>query len=118
GVEKPKYKESLIVNHRKQWVPIAVKDVALFNKESILYLYTFEGEKYALDFETLDELETLINPDVFYRANRQSIIHIDAIASVKPKENQKLTVTLKGNLKMEIDISREKAPSFKKWLDR
>ena len=48
GVEKPKYKESLIVNHRKQWVPIAVKDVALFNKESILYLYTFEGEKYAL----------------------------------------------------------------------
>ena len=94
-----------------------MKDVALFNKESILYLYTFEGEKYALDFETLDELETLIIR-CFYRANRQSIIHIDAIASVKPKENQKLTVMLKGNLKMEIDISREKAPSFKKWFDR
>lgn len=117
-LSKPKYKESLIVNHRKQWVPIAVKDIALFYKESILYLYTHSGDKYPLDFETLDELEALLNPEIFYRANRQAIIHYEAIASVKPKENQKLTVALKPSIKVEVDISREKAPGFKKWLDR
>lgn len=115
---KNKYKESLIVNHRKQWVPIQVKDIAHLCKESVLYLFTFNGEKYALDFETLEELEELLDPDIFYRANRQSIIHIQAIASVKPRENQKLTITLKAPLKVEVDISREKAPGFKKWLDR
>lgn len=36
----------------------------------------------------------------------------------KPHENQKLTLTLKSPLKIEMDISREKAPGFKKWFDR
>lgn len=115
---KSKYKESLIVNHRKQWVPIQVKDIAHLSKESVLYIYTFTGDKFALDFETLEELEELLDPETFYRANRQSIIHIQAISSVKPRENQKLTVNLKAPLKAEVDISREKAPAFKKWLDR
>lgn len=115
---KSKFKESIIVNHRKQWVPIRVKEIAHLCKDSVLYVYTFSGEKYVLDFETLEELEELLDPDYFYRANRQSIINIQAIASVKPRENQKLTVSLKAPLKDEVDISREKAPSFKKWLDR
>ena len=67
---------------------------------------------------SLDDLERMMDPDLFYRANRQSIIHADAIQSVKPHENQKLTITLKAPLKMEMDISREKAPAFKKWFDR
>ena len=71
-----------------------------------------------LDFTTLEEVEELLDPKQFYRSNRQSIININAIKSVKPHENQKLTVTLVPPLKLEIDISREKAPSFKKWLDR
>ena len=57
-------------------------------------------------------------PKIFYRANRQAIVHIDSIQSVKPHENQKLTLTLKAPLKMEQDISREKAPGFKKWFER
>jgi DNA-binding LytR/AlgR family response regulator len=63
-------------------------------------------------------VEELLDPKLFYRANRQCIIHIDAIQSVKPLENQKLVVTLKAPAKMEVDISREKAPAFKKWFDR
>ncbi|MBK8700744.1 MAG: response regulator transcription factor [Saprospiraceae bacterium] len=116
--QKSKYKESFIVNHRKQWVPIPVRDIACFLRESINYIYTHSGEKYALDFVTLEEVEELLDPELFYRANRQSIVHIQAIASVKPHENQKLTITLKAPLKIEVDISREKAPGFKKWLDR
>ena len=33
---------------------------------------------------------------MYYRTNRQSIVHIDAIQSVKPHENQKFTLTLKA----------------------
>jgi hypothetical protein len=43
---------------------------------------------------------------------------VDSIQSVKPQENQKLTVLLKQPLKVEVDVSREKAPAFKKWIDR
>ena len=71
-----------------------------------------------LIISTLEEMEELLDPKKFYRANRQYIIHIDAIQSVKPHENSKLTVLLKAPLKFDVDISREKAPAFKKWFDR
>jgi len=81
-------------------------------------IHYWYGEKYILDFTTLEEIEELLDPKRFYRANRQCIINIEAIQSVKPHENQKLVVQLKAPMKFEVDISREKAPSFKKWFDR
>jgi DNA-binding LytR/AlgR family response regulator len=112
------YKEKFIVNFRHQWIPVNTKEIAFFMKENIHYIYTFSGEKHILDFTTLEEIEELLDPRIFYRANRQFIINIDAIQSVMPHENQKLSLTLRSPLKMEVDISREKAPAFKKWFDR
>ena len=112
------YKEKFIVKIRQQWWPVYTKDIACFCRESLNYLFTFNGDKYILDFTTLDEVEELLDPKIFYRANRQYIVHIDAIQSVKPHENQKLTLTLRSPLKVEADVSREKAPGFKKWFDR
>ncbi|HMX38987.1 MAG TPA: LytTR family DNA-binding domain-containing protein [Saprospiraceae bacterium] len=116
--QAPLYKEKFIVNTRNQWVPVRTADIACFLRDQLNYLHTFSGERYLMDYNTLEEIEELLDPQVFYRANRQCIIHVDAIQSVRPHDNQKLTVHLKAPLKMEVDISREKAPGFKKWLDR
>ena len=114
-----KYKERFLVNIRNQWMPIATSDIACFAKEALNYVYLFNGERYMLDFSTLDDVEEVLNPDQFYRANRQYIINIDAIQTVKPMENSKLSIRLKEpNHKFEIDMSREKAPVFKKWVDK
>jgi DNA-binding LytR/AlgR family response regulator len=112
------YKEKFVVNVRNNWIPILTKDIACFVRDNLNYLYTFSGERYIVDFVTLEEIEDILDPQHFYRANRQSIVHIDAIQSIKPQENQKLILTLKAPLKMEQDVSREKAPSFKKWFGR
>jgi len=113
------YKERFMANVRNQWMPVAVTDIACFARETLNYLYLFTGERYLLDFATLEEVEALLDPQKFYRANRKYIIHIDAVLTVKAVENSKLIVKLKEpNQKLEIDISREKAPAFKKWLDR
>lgn len=112
------YKEKFIASVRNQWLPVRTADIACFSREQLNYLYTFSGERYLLDYNTLEEIEALLDPNLYFRANRQFIIHVDAIHSVRPHENQKLTVTLKAPLKLEVDISREKAPGFKKWLDR
>lgn len=112
------YKEKFVVNVRHNWVPVYTKDIACFVRDNLNYLYTFSGEKYIVDYVTLEEVEELLDPQLYYRANRQSIVHINAIQSIKPHENQKLTLTLKAPVKMEQDISREKAPGFKKWFER
>jgi DNA-binding LytR/AlgR family response regulator len=113
-----RYKEKFVVKQRNNWIPVLTKDIACFYRENLNYLLTFSGEKYIIDFVTLEEVEELLDPRIFYRANRQSIVHIDAISRVVPHENQKLTLTLKAPLKMEQDISRDKAPVFKKWFER
>lgn len=118
GQRVPSYKEKFVVKFRNQWLPVMTKNIACFYRDNLNYILTFSGEKHILDFTTLDEVEELLDPKIFYRANRQSIVHIDAIQSVKPLENQKLVLTLKPPLKMEQDVSREKAPGFKKWFDR
>lgn len=115
---KTGYKEKFIVNSRHQWLPVYTKDIACFMKENLHYLYTFSGDKYILDFTTMEEIEELLDPKIFYRANRQYLVNMDAIQSIRLHENQKLTLTLKSPLKAEVDVSREKAPTFKKWFDR
>lgn len=112
------YKEKFVVNIRNNWIPILTKDIACFVRDNLNYLYTFSGDKYITDYVTLEEIEELLDPSRFYRANRQCIVHIDSIEKIRPLENQKLTLTLKAPLKMEQDVSREKAPGFKKWFER
>jgi DNA-binding LytR/AlgR family response regulator len=115
----PRYKEKFIVQLRQQWIPINTKDIACFSKQVLNYIYLHNGDRYVVDFVTLDEVEELLDPNQFYRANRQFIINIDALKSVKPIENSKLLLTLKEpNHKLDIDLSRVKSPEFKKWMDR
>lgn len=112
------YKEKFLVKVRQNWLPVLTKDIACFFRENLNYLITFSGEKYILDYVTLEEIEELLDPTLFYRANRQSIIHINSIQSIKPHESQKLTLKLKAPVNMEQDVSREKAPGFKKWFEQ
>ncbi len=112
------YKEKFIVNTRNQWLPVNTKDIACFYKDALHYIYTFSGEKYILSYESMEDIEALLDPALFYRANRQAIININAIQSVRPQENAKLTVMLQLPSKLAIDISRDKAPEFRKWVDR
>lgn len=116
---KPLYKEKFLVNMRSQFLPINVSDVAFFMKDVIHYLYLFSGDRYVVDYDSMEDLEEVLDPEQFYRANRQFILNIDAIKSARLKENSKLTIYLKEPLqKFEIDMSREKVPAFKKWLNR
>lgn len=114
----PQYKEKFIVSVRNQWIPVNTSEIYCFYKEGIHFLQTRSGDRYVVDYPTLEEIELLLDPRQFYRANRQYIVSIEAIQSVRLHENQKLTLTLKPPLRTVVDVSREKAPAFKKWFDR
>ena len=72
------------------------------------------NERYISDQQTMDEIESLLNPEFFFRVNRQYIIHIQSIGRIKTT-HKGLTVQLKAPFNNEIDISREKASAFKNW---
>ncbi|TXH24631.1 MAG: LytTR family transcriptional regulator [Cyclobacteriaceae bacterium] len=68
--------------------------------------------------QTLEELEEQLDPDQFFRANRQYIININSLESIHNHFHGKLKVVIRNQAHHEILISKEKAPLFKQWLDR
>jgi DNA-binding LytR/AlgR family response regulator len=113
-----KYKERFIINANGKLTPVETKDIAIFYKDTLTYIYLFNGDRLIYDYSTLDETELLLDPGLFFRANRQCIINIHSIQTIKPQLNLKLDVQLKAPLKIPVDVSREKATQFKKWIDR
>ena len=109
------YKERFLATHGNSMVPVMASEIAYFHKDQLIFLHNLQNEKYICEFAALDEVESLLNPSQFFRVNRQFIIHIQSVGKVK-STHKGLTVVLKSPLNVEIDISREKATAFKKWL--
>jgi two-component system, LytTR family, response regulator len=110
-----KYKERFLSLHRNTLVPVTQQEIAFFHKEELIYLYTMANERYISDHQTMDEIESLLNPEFFFRVNRQYIVHVQSIGKIKTT-HKGLTVQLKPPFNTEIDISREKAAEFKNWV--
>jgi two-component system LytT family response regulator len=109
------YKERFLVLHGSSLVPVMQSDIAFFHKDQLIFLHTMKEDKFICEYHALDDVEDLLDPQYFFRVNRQYIIHVQAVAKVKTT-HKGLSVILKGNSGIEIDISREKATAFKKWL--
>lgn len=110
-----KYKERFLTLHRNTLVPVTQNDIAYFCKEELIYLHTVNNERYISEHHTLDEIESLINPQLFYRVNRQFIIHIQTVGKIRTT-HKGLTVLLKPPFNTALDISREKAAAFRNWI--
>lgn len=110
-----KYKERFLTVHRNMMVPVTQQEIAFFHKEELIFLHTLSSEKYISDHQTMDEVESLLNPEYFFRVNRQYIIHVQSVGKIK-STHKGLTVQLKPPFNIEIDISREKAVAFKNWV--
>lgn len=115
GKENKRYKDRFLSLHRNTLVPVPVDEIAFFHKEELIFLYTRASEKLIGEHQTLDEVESLVDPEKFFRVNRQYIIHIQTVARIKTTLKG-LSVQLKPPFNLELDISREKAVAFKKWV--
>jgi DNA-binding LytR/AlgR family response regulator len=115
GKAQKKYKERFLSIQRNSMIPITQQEIGYFHKEELIFIHTMNNEKMIGEHQTLDEVESLIDPAVFFRVNRQYIIHLQTVARIKTT-HKGLTVQLKAPFNLELDISREKASAFKEWL--
>lgn len=112
-----KYKERFTAHYGRNIVLVNIDDIACFTKEEIIYLVHKDGKKYITDFRSLDEIEELLDPALFFRANRQYIISLKYIDSMRSDETGKITIKLKLEPCPEIVVSKEKASQFRKWVE-
>jgi len=110
------YKERFTAHSGKSFLAIDQSKIACFQKDALIYINTIDKEQFITDFQTMEEIEELVDPKIFFRANRQFIINVNSVESYRTDSYSKLIVKLKAPLITTIDISREKAQAFKSWL--
>jgi two-component system, LytTR family, response regulator LytT len=112
------YKTRFLVKRGSHYNSVLTNDIeCFFIKGQYTYLRTFTGKKYDLEY-SLQQLETVISPDHFFRINRNYIVHINSIANILSYSANRLKLILKNSTGEELIVSREKVTEFKKWLDK
>lgn len=112
-----KYKERFTANVGRSVTLIPVEEIALFIKEELIYLVNREGKRFITDFRSLDEVQELLDPSLFYRANRQHLIHLPFIESYRSDDTFKLTIKMRDIKIDNVIISKEKAADFRRWFE-
>lgn len=81
-----------------------------------VYLVTQQGRKFIIDF-TLEALDEVLDPSIFFRVNRTYIVNITFIQDVVMYSNSRLKIATQPAWDKEIIVSREKVGEFKSWFD-
>lgn len=114
---KEKVKSRFMVKKGQNMVVVPTDKIAyFFGKEGLVYLIDFSGEKYMCN-QTLDQLEEQLDPNDFFRANRQFILHIQAVEKIKPYFKGRLYLELQPPMEEECVVSSAKASLFKDWIE-
>jgi two-component system, LytTR family, response regulator LytT len=109
--------KTLLVHYKEKIVPIKYSDVAYFYyQQGVVTIKLYNGQNYFLT-KTIDEVENLSNPDDFFRANRQYLVHRAAIKSVEHFFGRKLVAQLTVEVPETVVISKAKAGAFLAWLE-
>ena len=112
------YKSRFVINIGLHIQSKEVIDIACFNSlEGDTYLIDFQGKSYDIDY-SLDQLESLLDPHLFFRINRQYIINIRAIKDIMSYSINKLKINLLHLNNDDLTVSRYRIKEFKAWLEK
>ena len=115
---KKDFKSRFLVKYGDHLLYKSIEETAYFFAEGkYVYLVEQDRKKFLIDY-TLEELEGLLDPVVFFRVNRKYLIKINAIKDIRIKSHGRLCLFLQPGTEEEVIISREKASDFKSWIDK
>lgn len=112
-----RYRTRFLIAGVDRFLTLPVEEVAYFYSENkVTTAVTFAGRNHVVDLP-LSRLEEQLDPDRFFRANRQMLLSVGAIERVEPYFNGKVAVTVRPPHKEKITVSEERVSLFKSWLN-
>lgn len=112
------YRARFLVTYKDMLLPVNIDEIAYFGSEfKNTFFVTHKGEKYFIE-QTMEQVEQELNPDTFFRITRQYIVCTRAVKSIHNYFHGRLKLELQPGVNEEVVVSREKANSFKNWLNK
>jgi DNA-binding LytR/AlgR family response regulator len=116
--EKTGYKTRNLIKVGEHYRSIPTSEISCFYiLERATFIKTVSDKEYSVDY-SLDYLQKTIDPDKFFRINRNCIININAISDILSYSSSRLNIKLNGNKSIgDLIVSKDKVSEFKKWID-
>jgi DNA-binding LytR/AlgR family response regulator len=113
------FKTRFLVKIGTKYRSVPVTDVMYFHiSERNVFLRDKNGKDFGLDF-SLEQVQKLLDPEKFFRINRDCIISLDSISLINSYSSSRLQLTLVNEKENDLFVvSRDKVADFKKWIDR
>jgi len=113
-----KYKSCFLVPERDKLIPLATANIAyIYIDTKTVKAITLDEHTYYMS-QTLDEIMSQLNPDDFFRANRQFIVARKAIKDLTIWFGNKLSLNMSVKIPEDIIISKAKVSEFKDWFSK
>ncbi len=113
-----RYKKKFLLRNGLRMQFVDIHEVAYFFADGKnCFLVKTDGTRFPID-HSLEKLETMVNPQQFFRFSRKLIGSIHAIKDIRMQENSRLRIALHaGNQQDEAIVSRERVPLFRQWAE-
>jgi DNA-binding LytR/AlgR family response regulator len=112
------YKTRFLVKSGQTMKSVPAQSAAYFViDDQLAFLVNKESKRYLIEY-TLDDLESLLDPSMFFRINRQMIVSFEAVTAIHPYFNNRLKLDIEPGVDEDVFVSRMRVGDFKKWLDR
>ena len=116
GSLKKKYKTCFLIPERDKLVPLATSNIAyIFIDTKTVKAVSKDGHTYYLN-QTLDDIMAQLDPEQFFRANRQFIISRNAVKDLSVWFGNKLAINLTVPVPEKIIVSKARVGEFKSWF--
>lgn len=112
------YKSYFLIPHKDKLMPLATKDIACFYIDNkMTKVITYDKQEYFMD-NPLDVIMDQLNPEQFFRANRQYIVSHKSIKDISFWFGNKLDISIGVPVPEKIVISKARVAEFKTWYTR
>jgi len=114
---KKEYKKRFIVKKGNQFRSYSIENISYFMAEDgLIFLVTKDNVKSPIEY-SIDQLEDILDPILFFRVNRKYMISVEAVTEIHTYFNSRLLLKLNPPQEEKVIVSRERTSNFKHWLD-
>lgn len=113
-----KFKTRFVIKVGEHLRTVETRDILFFySQDKTTFCNTVENRNQIIDY-TLEQLEDILDPEVFYRVNRKYLVSATAIRDIIHYSNSRLKLILRNSGDSDIIVARERVQEFKAWLDK
>ncbi|GHT35636.1 DNA-binding response regulator [Bacteroidia bacterium] len=115
-VSLDKYPDKMLIPFNHKLIPVDISEISYFYVSNGITRAVLKDNTGFHFMKALDAIYSLLNPSLFFRANKQFIVAKDSVKNLTIWFDNRLLITLDTEVPERLYVSKNRAALFKKWL--